>query len=540
MRKLVVIGLDGATFDLLKPLMAEGELPNLKKIMEQGASGVLKSTVPPITGCAWVSFATGTNPGRHGCFDFLLPGDSLAELKPISGSDACGKFFYQYLAEAGKRCVIVNLPGSFPPRIKGTVITSLLTRGENFIFPGELMEEIPELKNYRIFHDRSLKRRGRYIEYVRDVRQLENTRFKCACELFRREWDFFFLLFSGTDWVQHIAYENLLQGSGPGYGEYIRLYREIDDYICWFWERLPEGANLLIMSDHGFKVSKKAFFINAWLRNRGYLEVKTRTGRPQNQLENLKEYREASGKTPAPHTIKFPAHLAGWLKYFTWLYPAYRALQKIVPLELQYDVLEPDFSKTKACSVSSTSSYGAIYINHRGRFTDGIVNTGEYENLADRIINQLRETRDPQDGTVVIDKVWKNDELYEGSRVDKAPVIIFSLAEGYCLHGNLVITGEYDDKITDLKNIHSIDGILAACGPDIAAGLTVEGVTIYDLAPTVLYLMGMAAPPGMDGRVLSELIRPGARPGSENLYRLDAEKLRIRARVRELKAGGRL
>ena len=71
MIKSLILGLDGATWDVIKPLAEEGKLPTLKKLMEEGVWGNLESTIPPVTGPAWVSFATGRNPGKTGVFDFL-------------------------------------------------------------------------------------------------------------------------------------------------------------------------------------------------------------------------------------------------------------------------------------------------------------------------------------------------------------------------------------------------------------------------------------------------------------------------------------
>lgn len=67
--KVLVLGLDGATFDLIKPWAAAGYLPTLKRLMEEGAHGSLRSTTPPMTGQAWTSFATGVNPGKHRLYD---------------------------------------------------------------------------------------------------------------------------------------------------------------------------------------------------------------------------------------------------------------------------------------------------------------------------------------------------------------------------------------------------------------------------------------------------------------------------------------
>lgn len=136
--KCIVIGLDGATFELINPLIKRGKLPTIRKLIEDGVHGVLKSTIPPLTGPAWVSFATGKNPGKHGCYDFELPKNSLDQIEMMSSKDINGDTFYEVLDRRGKKCILINLPGSYPLRIGGVVITDFLTRGERFYFPSKL------------------------------------------------------------------------------------------------------------------------------------------------------------------------------------------------------------------------------------------------------------------------------------------------------------------------------------------------------------------------------------------------------------------
>ncbi|MCL5256546.1 MAG: alkaline phosphatase family protein, partial [Chloroflexi bacterium] len=73
---VVLLGLDGADFGLVDRLIELGKLPNLQKLREEGASGVLQSTYPSFTAPAWTSFITGLWPGKHGIFNFqsLSPG----------------------------------------------------------------------------------------------------------------------------------------------------------------------------------------------------------------------------------------------------------------------------------------------------------------------------------------------------------------------------------------------------------------------------------------------------------------------------------
>lgn len=113
-RKVAVIGLDGAAWKTIDALIQKGELRNIREMTEKGVYGGLKSTIPPLTGPSWVSFATGKNPGKHGIFDFFLVGDSLTERRYIGTEDVSADMFYQILERHGKRCIIVNLPCSSP------------------------------------------------------------------------------------------------------------------------------------------------------------------------------------------------------------------------------------------------------------------------------------------------------------------------------------------------------------------------------------------------------------------------------------------
>ncbi|KKR15372.1 MAG: Type I phosphodiesterase/nucleotide pyrophosphatase [Candidatus Levybacteria bacterium GW2011_GWA1_39_32] len=116
-KKVVVICLDGANWDILKPWAEKGWLPNINRFLEKGTSTNLITTLPPVTGPAWVSFATGKNPGAHGCYNFAIPTDSLLNVDPISTEKIKGKTFYEILENDGKKSILINMPCSFPPRI---------------------------------------------------------------------------------------------------------------------------------------------------------------------------------------------------------------------------------------------------------------------------------------------------------------------------------------------------------------------------------------------------------------------------------------
>ncbi|MCX5896559.1 MAG: alkaline phosphatase family protein [Proteobacteria bacterium] len=122
--KVLIIGLDGATFTLLKPWMDQGYLPAIRELVENGASGNLRTVVPPITGPAWSSFMTGVNPGRHRIYDFLIRDEHTGKDIPINARLRRGKAFWEYLSEAGKRVVVLNVPVTYPPvPVNGVMIS---------------------------------------------------------------------------------------------------------------------------------------------------------------------------------------------------------------------------------------------------------------------------------------------------------------------------------------------------------------------------------------------------------------------------------
>ena len=142
-RKVVVIGLDGATFDLIKPWVDDEKLPNIGNLMKKGVWGNLKSVIPTLSAPAWVSFMTGKNPGKHGIFDFVVYSDSSylsEEEQPsiVSSHSFKDKTIWDILSPYGKRVGVMNVPITYPPReVNGFLISDFMTppSAEVFTYP---------------------------------------------------------------------------------------------------------------------------------------------------------------------------------------------------------------------------------------------------------------------------------------------------------------------------------------------------------------------------------------------------------------------
>lgn len=541
-KKVMVIGLDGATWDLMRPWAEKGILPTFKKLMETGIYGDLESTIPPFTIPAWTSFATGKNPGKIGYYDFLMPKKSLSDLKPITTKDVHGKTFYEILNENGKKSIIINLPGSYPPRIKEIVITSILTQGDNFIFPPDLVNEIPEFKNYRIIPDGSLQVNEKIIDHINDIRKLEKNRFECAKKLFRREWDFFFLLFSAPDWIQHSIYDKLVSGMFDENSDPVKAYKEIDGYIEWFMNN-ADDINILFMSDHGFTVYEKVFIVNNWLVKEGYLRVERGSKPELPRTIADKEIQKIKAERINIRVPNFLANHSTLIKLF--LSPLYKKLKKVLPIEAQI-AFQPVLSNTIAYSMShSGSNFGGIYINDKERFIDGKVEISSYENIREEILDKLKQLEDPETGEKIILNYWKKEDVYSGPKLDIAPDIIFKLKDEYLVslgYGINPYASKCIDKIGDIKSNHALQGIFLAYGPDIKKGVEIQNAKIYDLAPTILHIIGLPIPKDMDGRVLKEIFKEDSEPAKREIKCQEEvdEKELVKEKIKKLKGVGKI
>src|SRR5262249_787704 len=143
-KKLLVIGLDGASFNVLDPLIEQGRLPTIKALIERGTRADLETTFPPITAVAWSSFMTGKNPGKHGIFEFVSRNGSTRELA-VNASLREGNAIWDVLSDAGKRVVVHNFPCTYPPReVNGLLISDFMTPAgrRDYAFPPSLLAEI--------------------------------------------------------------------------------------------------------------------------------------------------------------------------------------------------------------------------------------------------------------------------------------------------------------------------------------------------------------------------------------------------------------
>ena len=276
-KRIFVFGLDGASWKIIDGLIKKGSLPFFKKIISQGVKRNLISTVPPRTAPAWASFATGLNPAEHGIIDFFTEKDPFGKgnREVVSGRMIKGRRFWEKWPKDVGKIALINLPLTYPvSKINGVMVSSLLTpRGCKWFYPNKL-GKVLENVSYRIEDFNFLNKvylnsnssRERFLE----IAKMADAKFKLADKLIKTEaWQFFFLLFSETDWIQHLFWR------GP---QTAKIYQQMDTYLEKLYHLLVKkyGARnfyFFIISDHGFHSSPKTYFnLYPWLRKEGFLK----------------------------------------------------------------------------------------------------------------------------------------------------------------------------------------------------------------------------------------------------------------------------
>jgi len=504
--KILIIGLDGATFDIIIPLVRDGRLPNIGRLMEHGCWGELRSTIPPVTPPAWASFLTGKNPGKHGLYGFYSFRDGDYKTTLTTSTAIRTRKFWDYLDQ--HRICMIDVPMTYPPEeINGCMISGMPVPSEESIFthpPSLHTEMIREIGDYMIDKQLSAMVRTSPIEALKHLYRYTQMRRDAALYLLDKKgpFDVFMIVFRGTDFIQHYAFKYLdveYREREPSLSEKLeeiiyQFYEKMDEYIGEMVRGMGEDSIVIIMSDHGAGPMKKRFYINRWLKGRGFLGVKK--GKRKEAIGiGLKSVSDFFHRLHLPVTSLFPPPIVRDLKI------PYPKLIKHPPEEIV------DWSKTKAFSNLNWTD-GVIRINLKGREPGGIVEEGDYDRIRDEIIEGLYEIKDPDTGESVIERAYKREEIYEGPYLEHAPDIVVLTKETSYVFGTSLEDGPLLERPPDPSPApHRMNGIFIVSGPVIKDEGEIQGLNIIDVAPTILYLLDKPVPDDMDGRVIKDAIR---------------------------------
>lgn len=550
--KVLVIGIDGATWDLIEPWARAGKLPTFKRLMDEGAWGTLRCPIPPISAQSWASFATGKNPAKHGFLDFVEVTPYSYSTRFVNSRMLGAKTLWRLLGEAGRTVGVLNVPVTYPPEpVNGFMITGYPTPGiaSPFVHPAELRSEfLGAVPGYRIeCSDVELprfSRRAKLDVFLDKLLDMMDNRLAATRWLYARfKPDFFMPTFTAFDRVCHYYWkymdpalrDRFSDEEIERYGDAIlRIHQRQDEIIAELLEMIEPGTSVFMLSDHGFGPSYDRLNIHGWFVENGYLVPKHEKRRLISRaidavISNVIRFTPVNFRTRIKE--RFPA-------------VADRAISRV----FFHDI---DWTRTRAYTVGE---YRSIYINLKGRQPQGIVSPGaEYEALRDELIEKLSALRDPRSNEPIIQRVYRREEVYSGAFLERMPDLVIDWEYRYSFSVDFS-TGPLVSSVLDAKRLHWAksgyhrpNGIFLAHGPDIERGKRVEGV-VMDVTATILYAMGLPIPHDMDGHVITDAFTPeriasapprtaeadtSAAPDSTEVYSPD-EEAEVTKRLREL------
>jgi predicted AlkP superfamily phosphohydrolase/phosphomutase len=494
--RVLVIGIDGATFDVIDPMVARGELPNIGGVIARGARGQLESSIPPVTAAAWVSFMTGVNPGKHGIFNFFeLSPDAIrqGQRRLITSRLIASATIWEIVDRAGGRMVAVNVPVTYPPwPIRGAMIPGLPTpaKDETLTHPPELLSEIESATGeYLLEENPSQGDAVPLREWTERYVRIEEQRHRAALHLIgRKEWDLFVIVYGITDRVQHLCWEEYRYG-GAMADAVPRAYRTVDRMAGELIARAGPETRLILVSDHGFGDLEKVFCTNRWLREHGFLRLKGAGPGGTQRRPGLRR-----------GTLGGALSRCGFRRVAEFLPQPVRRVGLPVPALRARGPATVDWERTDAFA----GNFG-IYINVREGDLGTVERGPACEELRRRIMEELEELRDPETGGRVVDLVASREEVYEGRHAERAPDILFRLKGMAYQQQN---RPDAKELFADQRGgTHRMQGVLVAAGSPIQPGARFRDAALIDVAPTLLYLLGVPVPREMDGRVLTEGLR---------------------------------
>ncbi|HEU4403184.1 MAG TPA: alkaline phosphatase family protein [Candidatus Polarisedimenticolia bacterium] len=309
--RVVVIGIDGADWRVIEPLVARGRMPAFKRLIAEGTTGVLRSMEPSASPSLWTTVATGVSPERHGIHGFVVsaeggevpggegegaPRAGGPEIRPVTSTMRKAPAFWNILSGQGLKVGVVGWLVTWPAEpVNGYVVSSYLPYVYNWstgrplkgtivrgiphqTFPEGLIDEIDPLKvRPSDLEDATLRRFYDPTRVSRlppnDQECVEGFRWSLACDetyrriglsLFERfPVDLFAVYFGGVDVASHRFWKFANPQAlhyGVGAEEAAILGRVIEEYYVYvdgavgeYLARLGPEDSLVVLSDHGFK-----------------------------------------------------------------------------------------------------------------------------------------------------------------------------------------------------------------------------------------------------------------------------------------------
>ncbi len=463
-RKVFVIGLDCAEPSLVFDRWRD-DLPNLRRLMEGGAYGPLTSSIPCITVPAWTSMTSGKDPGVLGFYGFRNRADySYDNMTIATGAVVQEPRVWELLGQADKQVILVGVPQTYPVKpVNGTLVSDFLTPTvqRQYTHPNEFRYEIDRLLGGREYDvDVHQFRTDDKDFLLKQIYEMTEKHFIVLNHLLKNKpWDFFMFVEMGVDRIHHGLWKymdpaHLKHEPGNPYQDAIKdYYQYVDRELGAMLSALDDDTVVLVVSDHGAQRMDGGICINEWLRREGYLVLKEEPVRVDNK--------------PIP-----------------------------------FEKVEVDWEKTTAWGAGGY--YARIFLNVRGRESQGLIPQADYEKVRDQLASDIEAIPDHQ-GRPLKNSCFRPEAIYREVR-NFPPDLIVYLGD---LRWRAVGSFGFDSVYTFENDIgpddanHAQEGLIIYYDPrQNLDGKRLSGSGLMDFAPTVLHLMGQPIPEDMQGRII--------------------------------------
>ena len=533
MAKVIVLGLDGGTWDLIKPLADEGILPTFKRLMQDGVWGVLESTFPPGTCPGWPSMLTGKRPEKLGLYYFTKR--DAAGYEPRINRIALERPVWQILNSHGKQSYMINVPLTEVPGEDETtgvfVAGPIMHKTDNVTNQPRVQSMIEDI-GYEVLTP--VFREGQEQAHLEEVISHSQRQFALVRELLSEQWDLFFYVNYLTDTVSH-RYWRYLDETHPNHEaneQIVSLIRAFYVEIDRLLDDLSKNApNLFVVSDHGFGPLYCEINLNSWLTRDGFLRrIVPPSPRPGSRM--LGSVTRRIGGNPLARSLRKRV-----VRHIIRRERERKPQKSIVERAPLLD--QVDWPRTKAYSLY----YGGVNVNLKGREPLGCVEQADYERVREEIIEQALQIRD-EEGRQVVGEALKVEDMYESPPMISFPDVVLKFKDMRYrnrVNINLGLDLALFTKDRDSGG-HTEEGLFLAHGNGIRRGSKIETARIYDIVPTILHTIGVPVPGDIDGRVLKEIFEEGSPMASRETAYEEAidPRQRTSMRIQHLKARGKL
>ncbi|MBW2306504.1 MAG: alkaline phosphatase family protein [Deltaproteobacteria bacterium] len=485
-KRTVLIGLDGATFAILDPFINAGIMPFLKEFVASGVSAELLSVIPPLTPPAWTSLVTGRSPGHHGIFDFFLKEEKNQHIRIATSQDVLCETIWSIASQHGQRVTALNFPLMLPPpAINGNVLSGGWMTWRQLrlgCYPDDLYDRLKALPGFNpcelamdmAHEERAIEgcRHEEYEDWIKLHIRREQQWFNVLKYLMREDpCELTAILFDGIDKIQHLCWRFLAPDHvneilSP-WEQRIRnlcmeYFSKLDQLLAEIAELAGPDSTFVLASDHGFGAQKATFFVNTWLERNGHLA-----------WANNAPPKESASAVLGMGQLARHVYLLNW---------------------------------EKTVAYAATPSSNGIHIVVAGSGNERGIPEANYESLRNKLIKSLYSLVNPATGEHVVAHVWTREEAFDGPYMHLAPDLTLSLKDGGFVS---ILASDLPVKLRSKPaGTHLPEGVILARGPGIRKGIALPQLSILDVAPLLLYTLGLTIPRDMEGRMPEEVFEP--------------------------------